>query len=63
MALRNVERLEDLFRGIGMNIVTESQYLGGFVGFRAAKNSWMAEKVQGWSESVKTPIGVFCKHS
>ena len=36
---------------------------GGFFGFRAAKNSWMAEKVQGWSESVKTPMGVFCKHS
>ena len=45
-----------------MKIVTGSQYLGGFVGDRAAKDSWLAEKVHGWTESVKTLSGVTRKH-
>ena len=45
--LRNVTRAEEFFRGMGVKIVTGSRYLGGFVGDRAAENSWLTEKVQG----------------
>ena len=47
---------------MGMNIVAGGRYLGGFVGNRAAEDSWLAEKVQGWTESVKTFPGVARKH-
>ena len=47
---------------MGMKIVTGSQYFGVFVGERAAEDSWLTEKVQGWTESVKTLVGVSHKH-
>ena len=53
VAPRNVARLEDFFRGMGIKLVTGSGYLGGFVGDREAKDSWLSEKVQGWTELVK----------
>ena len=59
---RNVERAEKFFRGMGMNIVTGSWYLGCFIGDRAAEDIWLADKVQGWMELVKTLLGVACKH-
>ena len=62
VALHNMERAEEFFRGMRMNIVTGSWYLGVFVGDRAAKYIWLAEKVKGWTESVKTLSGVACKH-
>ena len=62
MTPRNVERAEEFFCGMGMKIMTESWYLGGFVRYRAAEESWLAEKVQGWTESVKTLLGVAHKH-
>ena len=55
-------RAEDLFRGMGVKVVPGIQYLGGFVGDRAAEDSWLAEKVQGWTELVKTLPGVAHKH-
>ena len=39
---------------MGVNIVTGSRYLGGFVVDGAAQESLLDEKVQGWAESVKT---------
>ena len=36
VAPRNVPRAEEFFRGMGVNIVTGSCYLGGFVGDGAA---------------------------
>ena len=45
-----------------INIFTGSWYLGGFVSDRAADDSCQADKVQGWTESVKTLSGVACKH-
>ena len=58
VAPHNVARSEKFFRGMGVNIVTGSWYLGGFVGDRSAEDSWMEEKFQGWTESVKTLTGV-----
>ena len=62
MALRNVARAGDFFCGMVIKVVTGSRYLGVFVGYREAEDSWMAEKVQGWTESVKTLSGVTYKH-
>ena len=59
---RNVPREEEFFLWMGVKIVTGSRYLGGFVGDRAAEDIWMAEKVQGWAESVKTLAAVARKH-
>ena len=47
---------------MGINIVTRIQYLGDFVGKRAAEDSWLAAKVQGWTELVKTLPWVAHKH-
>ena len=57
-----MERAEEFFHGMGMKIVTGVWYLGGFIGYREAEDSWLAEKVQGWTESVKTLLGVARKH-
>ena len=62
VATRNVARAEEFFRGIGMKIVTGSWYLGVFVGDRAAKDSCLTEKIQGWAESLKTLLGVAHRH-
>ena len=55
-------REEELFLGMGIKVVTGSCYLGGFVGDRAAEEIWIEEKVQGWTESVKTQSGVARNH-
>ena len=47
---------------MGMKIVTGIRYLGGFVGDRSAEDSWLEEKVQGWTELVKTLEEVARKH-
>ena len=62
VATRNVARAEEFFCGMGIKIVTVSRYLGGFVGYRAAEDSWLAEKVQGWTEAVKNLPGVARNH-
>ena len=54
---RNVARAEKFFRGMGMQIVTGSRYLGGFIGDAAAEKSWLAGKVEGWAESVGALAG------
>ena len=47
---------------MGVKIVTEIRYLGGFVGDEAAEESWISEKVQVREESVKTLAGLACNH-
>ena len=47
-------RAEEFLRGMEIKVVTGSQYLWGFINKRAAKDSWLAEKLQGWRELVKT---------
>ena len=62
MSPQNAARKEELFCGMGIKIVTGSCYLGVFVRDRAAEDSWLAEKVQGWKELAKTLLGVDRKH-
>ena len=62
VAPRNVARVEEFFRGMGMKIVTGRRYLGGFIGDRAAEYIWLTEKVQGWLELSKTLAGVARNH-
>ena len=60
--LQNVARADDFFRGMGIKLVTGSRYLGGFFGDKESEDSYLAEKLQGWKESVKTLSGVSRKH-
>ena len=62
VAERNVPRAKEYFRGMGIQVVTGSIYLGGFVGEREAEAIWINEKVDGWAESVRTLAGVARKH-
>ena len=49
VAERNVPRAKEYFRGMGIQVVTGSRYLGGFVGEREAEASWIKEKVDEWA--------------
>ena len=62
VAPRNLARSEELFRGMGIKVVTGHQYLGGFIGDSEAEKRWLAGKVTGWAESVETLAAVSCKH-
>ena len=62
MVPRNVARVEELFRGMGIQVVTGHQYLGGFIGGSKADKRWLAGKVTGWAASVKTLAGVSRNH-
>ena len=44
---RNFPQAEAFFQGYRLHIVTGSCYLGVFVGFKAAQDCWMGEKVEG----------------
>ena len=50
IAPHNVAKVEELFRGMGMKIVTGRCYLGVFIGNREAEKTWLAEKMQGLVE-------------
>ena len=41
-----------------LNIVTGRRYLWGFVEEGVAEERWLAEKVQGWAESLRILVGV-----
>ena len=45
VAERNVPRSKEYFRGMGIQVVTGSRYLGGFVGEREAEARWIQDKV------------------
>ena len=62
MALSNVPRAKEFFRGMGVKIVTGIRHLGGFFRNGAAEEIWTEEKVKGWAESVKTLTGVAHNH-
>ena len=51
---QNLPRATEYFRGMGMQIVMGSRYLGGFVGELGVEQRWVQTKVEGWAESVKT---------
>ena len=58
----NVARAEEFFRRMGLQVVTESWYLGGLIGYGATEKRWLARKVDGWADSVGTLAGVARKH-
>ena len=47
---------------MGIQVVTGSRYLGGFVGEQETEGQWVQTKVSGWAESVCTLAGVAHKH-
>ena len=53
---------EEFLCGMGIKVVTESCYLGDFFGNMNDKYIWLADKVQGWIELVKTLPGIARKH-
>ena len=58
----NVPRAEAFFRGYGLEIMTGSRYIYGFMGIEAAYYWWIKGKLRGWSASVDIINGVACKH-
>ena len=62
VAEQNVPRAKEYLRGMGIQVVTGSRYLGGFVGEQETEGQWLKTKVEGWAESVRTWAGVACKH-
>ena len=59
---KNVPRAKEYFRGMGIQVVTGSRYIGGYVGERETEGQWVQEKVEGWREYVSTLAGVARKH-
>ena len=55
VALGNVARAEEHFRGLGIRVVTGHRYMGGFIGDADAERGWLRDKIRGWMESVKKP--------
>ena len=62
VALGDVARAEEHFRGIGIRVMTGHRYLGGFIVDADAERGWLREKIRGWTESVKLLEGVSHKH-
>ena len=62
VAERNVPQAKAYFRGMEIQVVTGSRYLGGFVGERETEGPWVQKKVAGWADSVRTLAGVARKH-
>ena len=59
---QNVTGEEALFWRYGIQIVTGSQYLKGFVGNETDKERWLGEKIAGCRDLVTTLAGVACQH-
>ena len=62
VAERNVPRAKEYFRGMGVQFITGSRHLGGFIGEQEAEDQWIQSKVEGWAESVRKLAGVARKH-
>ena len=59
----NVQQSEEQFHGMGVQVVTVSLYLGGFIGDQESKKAWLAEKVMGWTDSVEVLTKVARRHT
>ena len=57
VAPRKIARAEEFFWGMGIQVMTGHQYLGGFKGDREAEKRWLANKITGWAESMETLSG------
>ena len=62
VALGNVARAEEHFRGWGIKVLTGHRYLGGYIGDKEAESRWLAEKIKGWTEPVEILARVSRKH-
>ena len=62
VAPRNVAWAEELFRGMGIQVLPGHQYIGGFIGDREAEMRWLADNITGWADSVENLAGVSRKH-
>ena len=47
VALGNVARVEEHFRGLGIQVVTGHRYLSGYIGDKEAEGWWLAAKSKG----------------
>ena len=47
VAKSNVPKAKEYFRGMGIQVVTGSQYLGGFIREWETEDLWIQEKVEG----------------
>ena len=45
------------FKGINLQLVTRSCYLGKLVGYGSAQTVWLGEKVQSWKDVVQMLVG------
>ena len=50
----DLERASDLFRDLGISVVTGSQFLGGFVGERSLAADFVSNKVRVWCECIQS---------
>ena len=50
----DVERASDLFRDLGVNVVTGSWFPGGFVGERSLAADFVSNKVRVWCECIQS---------
>ena len=62
VAPRNVAIAKEFFRGVGLKVVTGSRYLGNFIDDQEEEITWLVRKVQGWTDLVRTLLGVAQKH-
>ena len=46
---KNLPRAKEYFRRMGVQVVTGSRYLGGYIGERETEAQWVKEKVEGWA--------------
>ena len=60
--LQNVARAEAFFQGMGLRVVTRSQYLGGFIGDQGVEATWLDDNVEGWVALVRNFLGVDHQH-
>ena len=47
---------------MGIQVLTGSRYLGGFIRERETEARWIQEKMEVWAESIRTLAGVARKH-
>ena len=50
----DLERASDLFRDLGISVVTGSRFLGGFVGERSLAADFVSNKVRVWCECIQS---------
>ena len=62
VTLKNVPQEEAYLRGMGLSMVNESRYPGGFICDQAAEMAWIEEKYQGWTASMEVMTEVERRH-